>query len=98
MKESEKLMHLINEIESAIKNENNALAISLLQEAKKAPITEESALLGDWIREQKVEELLDTKKTSLWKLRKAKKIIATQTRPIFYSLNSIIEYLKSTTK
>lgn len=98
MNANEKLQQLINDIEAAIRNENPELAISILQEIKKIPPKEEPPLLGDWIREQKVEELLDTKKTSLWKLRKAKKIIATETRPIFYSLNSIKEYLKSTVK
>ncbi len=98
MKENEKLQQLINDIEVAITNENPVLAISLLKEVKKLTRYEESPILGDWIREKKVEELLDTKKTSLWKLRKAKKIIATETRPIFYSLISIKNYLQSTVK
>jgi len=50
--------------------------------------------LGDWISQEKAIQLLGIKETSLYKLRKAGKLIATQTRPIFYSLQSIQSYLK----
>jgi hypothetical protein len=50
--------------------------------------------LGDWISQDKAIELLGVKETSLYKLRRDKQLVATQTRPIFYSLKSIQEYLK----
>lgn len=51
--------------------------------------------LPDWIKEKEVMELLGIKATSLYQLRKSGKLLASKTRPIFYSLNSVNEYLKS---
>lgn len=57
-----------------------------------------SPTLGDWTPEAQAMKLLLLGKTSLWKLREAGEIVATGTRPIFYSLKSIINYLEKKSK
>lgn len=51
--------------------------------------------LVDWISQKEAQDLLGKKYTSLFKLRKDGSLIATTTRPIFYSLESIQNYLNS---
>lgn len=54
--------------------------------------------LENWITEKETMILLKTKKTTLYNLRKAGKLVSTNTRPIFYCLNSINEFLKESSK
>jgi hypothetical protein len=51
--------------------------------------------LGDWISQEETMKLLGVRETTLYKLRKDGSLIGTQTRPIFYSLKSIHNYLKN---
>lgn len=59
---------------------------------------EQNAPLGDWIPEDRAMELLRKGKTSLWKLRKAGLIIASNTKPLFYSIESLKSYLLNKSK
>lgn len=50
--------------------------------------------LGDWITEEQAQELLQRRTTSLWDLRKRKKIIASKIgNRTYYDRKSIITYL-----
>lgn len=50
--------------------------------------------LGDWLTEEQAQELLQRKTTSLWDLRKRKKIIASKIgNRTYYDKNSIINFL-----
>lgn len=100
MNQNEKQKHDEITAETASQDEKRELAISLLPEIKKllSNQLETPPLLGDWVSEGQVEKLLGKKKTSLYYLRKAGKLIATTTRPVFYSLASIKQYLESTVK
>ena len=68
-----------------------------LQELLNLKLETESPL-GDWITEVKAMALLHKGKTSLWKLRKAGLIIASNTKPLFYSLESLKSYIKGKAK
>lgn len=60
--------------------------------------TSKQPALGDWISQKEAMVLLGKKYTSLYKLRKNGSLIATNTRPIFYSLQSIHEFLNHNSK
>ncbi len=100
MEQNEFSRQIIIDVETAKRIEKLEAAVALLPRIwdmlQKKQI--ESITLGDWIPEKKAEELLGQKKTSLWKLRKSKQLIASETRPIFYSLESIKTYIKNSVK
>ena len=55
---------------------------------------EKASKIGDWISEQETQEILGLKKTSLWYLRKTKKLTYSKVgAKIFYSLKSIEKLL-----
>ena len=65
--------------------------ISIIQQLP----TTHNTNLGDWLTEEQAQELLQRKTTSLWDLRKQKKIIASKIgNRTFYDKSSIIEYLE----
>lgn len=57
--------------------------------------TKSHETLGDWLNEQQAQELLCYKATSLWSLRKTKKIVSSKINgKNYYSKESIIRYLE----
>ena len=55
--------------------------------------------LGDWLSEEQAQELLGYRSTSLWGLRKAKKIKASKVGgKTYYSRQSIIDYIEKNSK
>lgn len=96
MEQNEFSRHVIIDVETAKRIEKLEAAIALLPIIRDMLLKQriEATTLGDWIPEKKAEELLGQKKTSLWKLRKNGQLIASKTRPIFYSLESIKAYIK----
>lgn len=79
--------------ETALRNIQSELAeIKTILLEKKGSST---PALKDWITQKEAMVLLGKKYTSLYKLRRDGQIIATSTRPIFYSLTSINKYLDS---
>jgi hypothetical protein len=51
--------------------------------------------LSDWVPEEVAMQLLRKKKTALYYLRKSGNLVATGSRPVFYSMKSIEYYLNS---
>ncbi len=51
--------------------------------------------LGDWLTEEQTRELLQRGATSLWDLRKRKKVITSKIgNRIYYDRNSILEFIE----
>jgi hypothetical protein len=73
------------------------LMLNEINEKLKSPSSISDKNLTDWITEEEAMELLKCKTTSLYNLRRSNKIIATKTRPVFYSLKSIQSYFVSNT-
>jgi hypothetical protein len=52
--------------------------------------------LGDWLSEEQARELLQLGATSLWALRKQKKIVTSRIgNRIYYSRQSILDYIEA---
>ena len=66
-----------------------------LEELKKSVDSLSTQKLGDWITEQQAQKILGLKATSLWALRKKRKIKFSKIgSKIFYSLKSMEEYIE----
>lgn len=80
------------QIESLENIQNDLAEIkSFLQKTKN---TEKEKKIENWISQKEAMELLGVKETTLYKLRKSQKLRSTITRPIFYCVKSIQDYLE----
>lgn len=84
------------QIESLENIQNDLEEIKLL--LQKTKNSEKTKKIESWISQKEAMELLGVKETTLYKLRKSQKLRSTITRPIFYCLKSIEEYLENSSK